>query len=90
VPAGSRHRAFRRLVLKANAKHGGGDRCHGCGRPLWSPEETIVGHDAAGRCLVVARCCKSKIAVVLGIGWYIAVRDAPADWLAAVPARGSA
>src|SRR5712691_5477630 len=77
MSAASRDRAFRRLVLKANREHGGGDRCHGCGRALRSLEVTLTGEDRRGALLIVAQCCARRLAIVLGYGIYIANGEDP-------------
>lgn len=82
--------AFRRLIERANARGGGGDHCHGCGRALASGESTAVGTDRRGNPRVMARCCVGRLSVIVGFGVYLAAADAPAEWLAAVPAEGMA
>jgi hypothetical protein len=83
--------AFRRQVARANAAGGGADRCHGCGRVLASGTTTVLfGTDRRNRPLAVAECCHRRLTVILGYGVYLAAADAPAEWLAEVPARGSA
>jgi hypothetical protein len=77
MSAGSRDRAFRRLILKANHCNGGGDVCHGCRRPLRSPETTLTGQDRNGRLMVVAQCCARRLVVVLGYGIYFARDEDP-------------
>lgn len=77
MSAGSRARALRRLLEKANRRHGGGDVCHGCHRPLRSLETTLVGTDSAGQLLVVASCCTDRVTTVLGGGLHIGKDEEP-------------
>jgi hypothetical protein len=67
----SRARALRRLLEKANRRHGGSDVCHGCRRPLRSLETTVIGKDSHGLPLVVASCCTGRLVTALGGGLYI-------------------
>ena len=82
---------FVALIKRANRAHGGDAICHGCKRPLQSGEPTLVGRDRAGTALVVAvRCCRGRLRSLLGCGLFLAARDLPGPWLAAVKPWGSA
>jgi hypothetical protein len=77
MAASSRDRVFRRLILKANHCNGGADVCHGCRRPLQSPEATVTGQDRHRRLMVVAHCCAGRLAFVLGYGIYVSRDEDP-------------
>jgi hypothetical protein len=81
--------AFQRLA-KDLVRKSGADRCHGCGRRLISGDRTTIGYDPQRHGLIVADCCRDKIAVAIGGGLYLAATDAPASWLATVPERSRA